>query len=84
MNAILALCKSTMQYSAEAFITIVCLLGLAAIIYCISACFKEDQGGFPCFLCKEKVTEETWEQHRRDCARENEWFIEGLPKSEVS
>ena len=38
---------------------------------------------FPCYLCKETVTTNTWDQHTRDCARQNGWFIEALPKSEV-
>ena len=46
------------------------------------SCTKKRQK-ITCFLCKERVTRESWEEHRSDCARENEWFIETLPKSEV-
>ena len=64
---------------------VIAFLGSFVIVYLIIACCcGDDHEGFPCFLCKEKVTEKTWDQHRQDCARENEWFIEGLPKSEVS
>ena len=35
-------------------------------------------------LGKEKVTKRTWEEHRDKCSSENEWFLETLPKSEVS
>ena len=38
---------------------------------------------FHCFLCKEKVTEDTFDAHRSICAQENEWYIDQLPKSEV-
>ena len=73
-----------MKYTGEVIFVIVGILVLAGIICFIIACCSNDYGGFSCYLCKAKVTEETWVQHRIDCARENEWFIERLPKSEAS
>ena len=59
-------------------------LALIVIVGCTKAYCKRKQGQFPCILCKEKVSGETWAQHRIDCACEHEWFIEALPKSLVS
>ena len=46
------------------------------------SCTKKSKN-ITCILCIDKVTQESWEEHWSDCARENEWFIETLPKSEV-
>ena len=70
--------------------TILILIVGIALIYGLLACcdcniikLRKKSENITCILCKEKVTQESWEGHRSDCARENEWFIETLPKSEV-
>ena len=63
-------------------VLVICTLcTLRAIYTCTKCCWD---GSFLCLLCKERVTEGTWESHRRKCAAENDWYIEQLPKSEVS
>ena len=61
------------------------IYGLLACCACdiIKLSFMKKSKNITCILCKEEVTQESWEGHRSDCARENEWFIETLPKSEV-
>ena len=46
-------------------------------------CKKKKQRKVTCVLCKEIVNLNSWREHRGDCARENEWFIDTLPKSKV-
>lgn len=60
------------------------VVGALAFGYCLLSCtslYDSRNYQFACYLCKEMVWAKSWDRHRAECARQNEWYIDALPES---
>ena len=60
------------------------VVGAMAFGYCLLSCtsiYDSRNYQFACYLCKEMVWAKSWDRHRSECARQNEWYIDALPES---
>ena len=60
------------------------VVGALAFGYCLLSCtslYDSRNYQFACYLCKEMVWAKSWDRHRSECARQNEWYIDALPES---